>query len=525
MASSNDSQGLKIAVAIFVSLTVILAVTGYFLYSEMAKATEGLAKATTELQAERTKVSTANTSLVEIRDRAGYQNLSDPAAIMQQIDADQQALLESVNGDIAQINEAVARAQQAGANAAEIATIRDNLNNIIRQFTDESSQTPTFKASMGLLAAIASNQARLATALAADNVATRRQLENVDQVNQNELDTQMQAAQQASNDLAGEHTKYEQLFNDQRAKVDDLSIKLAELQSKNDTLSGQLNNQKTDYEGRMSNLLLQLNDWRTKAEKDNLVLDNADGRIKYVDYSTGRVRTDLTRSTGARAQMIFSVFDKDAPGLPSDKPKARIKLLQVGESDSVASIEEQFDKANPLRRGDQVYSAGFNPNDPERFALIGKMDLDRDGVDDREDLKRLIRAAGGIVEYDLPSNGQEQGELTPRSSWYVIDERSPIKAPSTTNQVADMTDAEEQFLQTRTEVVAEARSMGIRPMPIDRLLSSLGYSYGMMIPGKVEAADTEAIRRLLNPEGMAAPLPGSEEFERNRQESEDNAPF
>ena len=49
-SSSNDSQGLKIAVAAFVSLTVILAVTSYFLYSAYATAdaqfTAELAKAT-----------------------------------------------------------------------------------------------------------------------------------------------------------------------------------------------------------------------------------------------------------------------------------------------------------------------------------------------------------------------------------------------------------------------------------------------------------------------------------------------
>ena len=37
-----------------------------------------------------------------------------------------------------------------------------------------------------------------------------------------------------------------------------------------------------------------------------------------------------------------------------------------------------------------------------RFALIGKIDVNRDGKDDRQDLKRMIEDAGGIVDYDLP---------------------------------------------------------------------------------------------------------------------------
>ncbi len=38
MAAANESQGLKIAVAAFIALTVILTVTSYFLYSAYASA-------------------------------------------------------------------------------------------------------------------------------------------------------------------------------------------------------------------------------------------------------------------------------------------------------------------------------------------------------------------------------------------------------------------------------------------------------------------------------------------------------
>src|SRR6478735_2085886 len=46
-AANNESQGLKIAVAAFVTLTVILAVTSYFLYSSYSR-TEGLLQSETE---------------------------------------------------------------------------------------------------------------------------------------------------------------------------------------------------------------------------------------------------------------------------------------------------------------------------------------------------------------------------------------------------------------------------------------------------------------------------------------------
>ena len=42
---SNESQGLKIAVAVFIALSVILAVTSYFLYSNGSVAEARLAQA------------------------------------------------------------------------------------------------------------------------------------------------------------------------------------------------------------------------------------------------------------------------------------------------------------------------------------------------------------------------------------------------------------------------------------------------------------------------------------------------
>ena len=43
MAAANESQGLKIAVAAFIALTVILTVTSYFLYSNYSSAEARLA--------------------------------------------------------------------------------------------------------------------------------------------------------------------------------------------------------------------------------------------------------------------------------------------------------------------------------------------------------------------------------------------------------------------------------------------------------------------------------------------------
>lgn len=530
MASANDSQGLKIAVAIFVSLTVILSVTAYFLYTEYSKASEQLVAARSEATQANQKASQANTNLLDLRNRAGYTTQSEAAAILAAIDTDQQALVESLQNELGQALELISQAQQKGATGPEVERYRQSVSTLIQTFTDESTQSPTLKGSLETLTTLTANQASLASSLATDNVKLRRQLENVDNVNQAELNKQSQAAQESQENLSAESQKYEGLFNEQRDTLDQLQRQVSDLRAENDRLESRLANLTDDYTQKRTEMLANLRRTQDELDKTEVVLENADGFVTFVDYSNNRIRTNLTRSMGARPQMILSVFDADAPGLPSDRPKARVKLLQVGDKDSVALIEEQFNKNNPLAAGDQLYSAAWSPNRPQRFALIGKIDMNRDGRDDRADLKRLIAAAGGVVDFDhpLPSDGQPQGELNPLISYYIIDERDPIRTPSNMRSVRELDQSALSFAQDKTELMRQAREFGIRPLPVERLLDSLGYSFGMLIPGGVEAADRDAIEDLLTPGGSGIPQPGSEEFERRReilQQEEADSPF
>jgi hypothetical protein len=96
----------------------------------------------------------------------------------------------------------------------------------------------------------------------------------------------------------------------------------------------------------------------------------------------------------------------------------------------------------------------------QHFALIGSMDIDHDGRDDRARLRWMILRNGGTVDFDLPVAGPASGAMGPRTTWYVLDEHqvpgSRLPAP---------------FL---ARVIKQARLDGIRPMPLGRLLNRLG---------------------------------------------------
>jgi len=116
-----------------------------------------------------------------------------------------------------------------------------------------------------------------------------------------------------------------------------------------------------------------------------------------------------------------------------------------------------------LRRGRLEGQGVLFPNrmPGQRFALIGPMDIDRDGRDDRARLAWMILRNGGTIDYDLPVAGPASGGISALTTWYVVgDYRVPGSFPA-------------PFLKAQAKAVKQARLLRIRPMPLMRLLARL----------------------------------------------------
>jgi len=98
----------------------------------------------------------------------------------------------------------------------------------------------------------------------------------------------------------------------------------------------------------------------------------------------------------------------------------------------------------------------------QRFALIGPMDIDRDGRDDRARLAWMILRNGGTVDYDLPVAGPASGGISARTTGYVVDDN---RVPGWSLPVP--------LREARAKAVKQARLAGIRPMSLVRLLARL----------------------------------------------------
>jgi hypothetical protein len=500
MAAANESQGLKIAVAAFVTLTVILAVTSYFLYSAYSKSEAQYEAAQEKLRTAQKGSSDAVSQYDDFRKFVGVRaEEADPARA--EVTAYFKKTDERIGNLASTVGAAIKQAQDAGATAAELEDAKAKVQTIVTSYRNEPNKN--FISTQDRLIELLENLTLLSTQLSANYVGLRRGLESSNTNAKQMIDVQAKQASDSKADLEAEHNKHDSERQSLLTKVDQLQTDNDKKATELASLTTQVRQLKEESDRKLETANTIIREYRDQAEKKENVLDSPDGYVTYVDLDRREVHVSVNRHQGARPQMKMTIFDASSPGIPTEKPKGNIQLIQVGDRYSIGRIEKTNSTIDPIRIGDIVYSAAWSPNEPMRFALIGKIDVNRDGKDDREDLKRMIQDAGGVVDYDLPppEYGKPTGKLSARIAWYVTDERPPLRdyyQPKNDVTLAQQT----EFQKAYGQAVKDARLEGIRPMPVSRLLAYLGYEMGTPIVGRAEAVNPSALRRLTEPRKM-----------------------
>ncbi len=498
MPAANESQGLKIAVAAFITLSVILTVTSYFLYSAYDKAELRAATANDEANKAKAAQTEFQKYFHAMRTSVGTRAEEFDSAkdeVEKHLTGKNTKVEERFNNLANAVNNAIQKAKGAGANAQELQDAQETVQRVVASFRAEPNKN--YISSLDRALELMESLSMLSTELAVNYENLRRSLEGATGVAKKEVDVQAKAAADSRADLEGEHKKHEEERQLLLTKTDQLQTDNDRKNNEIATLASRIKQMEEDTLRKNETLNAIIRELRDRLDQKETILDRPDGYVTYVDYERRELLINITRRQGARPQMKMSIFDARSPGIPTEKPKGTIEVTQVGEQFSNARIIKTNNPIDPIRVGDIVYSAAWSPNIPMRFALVGKIDVNRDGRDDREELKRMIQEAGGVIDYDLPPPdvGKPTGALSPRIDWYVIDERKPIREVYSAKSEQVISNAT-TLAQKVGEAIKEARLDGIRPMTIERLLAYLGYDMGQPVIGTSEAVDAAAIRRL-----------------------------
>jgi hypothetical protein len=174
MAAANESQGLKIAVSAFITLTVILAVTSFFLYSSVAIAQAKLDSARHAQNLAKRAEALALMHYDEMRIRIGTK-AEDCDAAKKEISANFKKVGERIDNLINAVNAAVHTAEQNGAQGHELEDIKLKVQRAIASYLSDPNRT--YISSLERLTDAMENLALLTTQLSLKCAAMKKSLD------------------------------------------------------------------------------------------------------------------------------------------------------------------------------------------------------------------------------------------------------------------------------------------------------------------------------------------------------------
>ncbi len=192
------------------------------------------------------------------------------------------------------------------------------------------------------------------------------------------------------------------------------------------------------------------------------------GKITEVANGGETVYINLGRADGLRPGVSFGVVNSDVSRVADAKPKAKIEVVEViSGSEHLSRCKVLSDRApTTILRGDSIYSPAWQPGRKVEFALVGKMDIDGDGKDDRETVKALIEQNGGRVTVDLAPAGKVVGQLSVDTRWMVMGEDFKVRG-------LELDSTETAAAKERGILESQAKSMGISRINLDKLMGWL----------------------------------------------------
>jgi hypothetical protein len=180
--------------------------------------------------------------------------------------------------------------------------------------------------------------------------------------------------------------------------------------------------------------------------------------------------------------------------------KGQIEVTRIIDNHTAEARILNDDIYDPISKGDPVYTPLWSPGRTETFAVIGLIDLDQDGVLDRDQFHDIVADAGARVNHEVLDDGTRiryEGFPDKFINW---SEGSPTLDSDTKYLI--LADIPDPSLAIREEDViirkaisehllamrAEARLKGIEEIRLSDFLEHIGYrpQRRLYIPGLVD---------------------------------------
>jgi hypothetical protein len=435
--ASRESQGLQVALILFVMVTVVLAVTTYVYFR---KSEEKIKMA----QAERAKARQAEQAALTLQ----FQNqlLKHILGYEEKKEAELASIKQSLGGD--KLMEQIWSNYEQDMNMYGAGFTGDKLN--YRSLPEH------------LVTTIGNRNKSLADAIVIqrDLEAQREQARNAEIARAQKAENALAAAQ---SDYSSERTTFTTRLDTQKTQNQKLTADLAARNTQIDQLQASKQEEIERLEREKTQLATLVEAFKDERMRNRVTTyETPDGEVTYVDQGSRLVWIDLGEADGLKRQMSFSVYDQAETGVTKGKIKGRIEVTKVMDAHRAEARILEDELADPILQGDKVYSPSFRKGQKTHFALAGFLDVDGDGKSDQEMVKSLITTNGGVVDCELLPDGTIAGKMTLETRFFV-------KGDAPTEKTAPA------LIKGFTELSGEATRLGIESMSLATLLDRMGY--------------------------------------------------
>ncbi len=195
--------------------------------------------------------------------------------------------------------------------------------------------------------------------------------------------------------------------------------------------------------------------------------ESPQAKVVYVDLNGVLVDINLGRRHGLKAGLRFSILNQDTLRMTEATPKAQIEITRVTESQATGRVIQDRNNV-PVIPGDLVYSPTWRVGGTVKYAMVGKMDIDGNGSDDRQAVRDLIVRNGGEVVEDVgPDNKPSGGKLDENTRFLIVGEMPKALEGNANDPISREIGARYADIRSR------ARSFTVAEMTLEKLLGYL----------------------------------------------------
>jgi hypothetical protein len=235
-------------------------------------------------------------------------------------------------------------------------------------------------------------------------------------------------------------------------------------------------------------------------EKTRPTFEVPDGWVRWIDPVGRKVWISLGEADGLKPRTTFSVYKKTNSGVARGTQKGQIGGQDIkGAIEVTRVLEANLSEARivdedlyaPIAKGDPIYSPLWSPGRGEAISIVGTMDLNSDGKDDRDLLFEQVRTVGAVIDNDVDEKGilRVMGKI-PDDNKPRVTEKTKFVVIGKIGEISETSDPDEQAIitrisQLRKELEDAARERGVRIISLSDFLVYIGYKpqRRLFVPG------------------------------------------